>query len=591
MPIRYKFLFAFPLFLLLNCRSGDVNRLLPSSITDAAKIGLQAVDEAVRLSNDPRVIRYIAVTTATLLAKEAVKTMVTSRTKKIDRLFGTGQSEETAMLLLSNYCYPLLDELLPAAIDLRLRRLDPAFSGDTAGPDVDSMILSYVTRFKVDEAIEILMGTGFLEREPDTVTGVKSINDATHATALNWMDAGRRYQYRIENGTLEMKCGDNAWERLPLPGGRTPRMIAADNNRCFVLTDESELWWHCVKPDQAKWSIDIMRTAVELMALRPVFGDRLCEEIMPLLVRITDSVAIRAASHKWLGEWRDSIGSHAYWNAKCKALSQVVMNVEPLLLKTGEGKSFTAQDYANWSRNAHREGAWSNLLSWRSGDSTFHRGGNIPADSIVDIAIGHWNSTVVTMYVLALGKIWFIDEEIIQPEWKVIENWNAKWAILANEYHPIENSPYPLDTTCRIDASNSVIAVSRRSNDTSFIYWLRWDYHQKDDFVYWPLDWCEHAWHAVVCPPLPTIDFRISTIGTIDPRRKGTVWSIPAPYFTFHNYLPVRGYQGIFGDIQRDQVDIYPVDLFILDTVGAALRFSADRAKSVTARTVEWRID
>jgi hypothetical protein len=161
--------------------------------------------------------------------------------------------------------------------------------------------------------------------------------------------------------------------------------------------------------------------------------------------------------------------------------------------------------------------------------------------------------------------------------------------MVAREYHPVENTPYPLDSTCRIDASNSVVAILKKSDTVSQIFWCRWDYHQKDDFVYWPLDWCEHRWYTVDCPPRPGDDFRISTVGTFDPTRRNTVWSLPAPCFTMHTYLPQAGYQGIFGDVPREQVSTYPVDLFIADTAGEVRRWSVDKAQNTVHRDSAWR--
>ncbi|MBN1761020.1 MAG: hypothetical protein JW863_22015 [Chitinispirillaceae bacterium] len=330
---------------------------------------------------------------------------------------------------------------------------------------------------------------------------MRPFNTATYAATRNWMDLGLVYQYRIINGSLEMKQSDEAWRQLPLPGGREPLTVAADNNRCLVLTTGNELWWYCARHDQAQWSIDIMQTAVDILALKPAIGDDLCGILLPHLVGITDSVAVKASRNRYLKSWdrRDHGGSEAYWQRKCKAYLDGVPGIDGLLLKSGNGTSFTAAAYADWSRRAHEEGAWSNLLTWNDGDSavTFTRGNNVSVDSISDIAIGHWNGTVVTTYVLAMGKVWFIDEELIHPEWKPIEQWNNKWSAFGKEYRPILNSPYPLDTACRIDASNSVIAVAKPADTSVSLFWLRWDYHQKDDFVYWPIDWCEHEWRPV----------------------------------------------------------------------------------------------
>lgn len=572
----------------------DAGKILPTALATAVETGIEAINTSLQFSEDPRILRVVALYSARLLAREAVTMIVMKKAGKFDRIFGSDHSEAVCSMLLNTYCYPMLDTIIAEAVERGIRRFDPSSSGDTASPEIDSLIASYSKAFGLDQAVDIIKGFGSIEKTPEYYSTIdrRVVNSDTYASTINWKDHGLVYQYRITGRKLEKKCSDGPWEELQMPGGRIPAKVAADNNRCFILTEDRELWWYCAKQDQAQWSIDIMQTAVEVMALTPVAGDQVCGRLIPLIAEITDSVATRASADKLLRRWRnrETVRSLDYWNDKCKAWSDVALSVDKLLLKTGDDSSFTAEDYAVWSRNAHAEGAWSNLLTWSSGETTFRRGNNLPVDSITDIAVGNWNGTVVTMYILAQGKIWFIDEEIIHPEWKQIEKWNAKWALIANEYHDIQNSPYPLDLRSRIDASNSVIAVSQPSDSGCSIYWLRWDYHQKDDFVYWPLDWCEHKWYAVACPPVTSGHFSISTTGTIDPRENGTVWSIPAPAFTFHNYLPAEGYKGIFGDIPREQVSTYPVDLFVTDTTDTIRRFSAERTGEVTSSEVKWKV-
>jgi hypothetical protein len=570
----------------------DANKLLPSSIRNAAEVGLTAVDEALGIALDPRAVRFAAVSTATMLADEAVKTVIMRQAKKFDRIFGADHSEAVCSMLLNTYCYPILNEILVAAIDRRLARIDSSFTGDTTALPLDTIITMKLAAFNLENAVNVIKGFGTGNNTPDYYRAVDMhpVNTATYAVTRNWKDLGLVYQFRISNDQLDMKCSDRPWQPLPLPGGQVPRMVAADNNRAFVLTVDNQLWWYCIKDDQAQWSIDIMETAVEVMALKPVVGNEVCGILLPHLIRITDSTVVKATAAGYIKEWKGLHfpGSKAYWEEKCTAWTDVALSLDKMLLKTGDGVSFTAQDYADWSRRAHREGTWSELLSWTGRDLIFYRGLNVPVDSIVDIAVGNWNGTVATMYILASGKIWFIDEEIIHPEWKPIENWNEKWALLAKEYHPIEHAPYPLDTSCRIDASNSVIAVSKNTGTESTISWVRWDYHQKDDFIYWPLDWCEHAWYTVTCPSLATGDFRISTIGGIDPRESNTVWSVPAPAFTFHNYLPAEGYQGIFGDVPREQVSTYPVELFVADVTDSVEVFSLQQTRMLRAGKGRW---
>ncbi len=574
----------------------DANKMLPSSIKEAAETGLMAVDEALNISLPPQAVRFIAVTTATKLSHEAVRTIMLKQARKFDRVFGTKRTGEISTMLLNTYCYPLLDDIITTAVDRGLARLDVSLTGETTAPPIDTVIAQRLASFNLDNAVAVIKGFGTERKTPEYLQAVDRlpVNSATYAATRNWMDRGLVYQYRIREERLELKRSDGNWEPLPLPHNKVPRIVAADNNRCFVLTTDNELWWYCALHDQAQWSIDIMQTAVELLALKPVVGEELCSRILPHLTRITDSVTARAAAGKNLGDWitRKGYTSAEYWDSTCRAWTTIALGLDKLLLKTGDGTSFTAENYAAWSEQAHRAGAWSNLLSWTGGpDLMLYRGSNVPVDSITDIAIGHWPSTVVTMYVLAMGKVWFIDEEIIHPEWKPIEHWNNKWSVVAKEYHPIDGSPYPLDSTCRIDASNSVIAVARPSDSGTVVSWVRWDYHQKDDFIYWPLDWCEHRWHTAKSPAPSSTDFHIATLGATDPRESNTVWSIPAPAFTFHNYLPNPDYKGIFGDIPREQVSAYPVELCVDGTNDTTYCFTVKEAKQVVKGKGRWVVE
>ncbi len=568
----------------------DVNDLLPSTLKSAATIAREAIEASRRISRDPEVFRVVARSTATLLAHEAAKEILLKKARRFDEVFGTDRSEALCAMVLSTYGYPILDRFIARSIELRLKE----------GPDtgtaawVDSLIRVFIEEMDFDLTIDMIKGFGTPSATPEyhSAIGMYSVCSDTYAVTRNWKDHGLVYQYRISGKRLELKRSDGPWEHLPIPGDRTPSMIAADNNRCLVFTAEKEIWWYCARDDQARWSSDLMSTATGMIALAPEAGGTVCAELVPLMTAVTDSVAAKASGLRYLNRWKHRTpgGSGRYWEDRCRAIQDVVPGIERQLLKTGDG-SFTARDYAEWSARAHAGNSWSDLLSWTSGDVTFRRGLNVPVDSITDIAIGNWNGTVISVYILALGKIWFIDEEIIHPEWKAIENWNEQWAVIGKKYHTIKNSPFPLDGRSRIDASNSVIAVSRKNGTAVNIFWLRWDYHQKDDFIYWPLDWCEHSWYSVECPQGSTTDFRISTVCGLDPREKNTVWSVPAPAFTFHNYLPAEGYEGIFGDVPRKQVSAYPVDLFISGESGAVFHFSAKQADRFIGERARWSRD
>lgn len=575
----------------------ETEKIIFSSLQDAACVGAVAVREAFKekFRIDREAIRFIARTAATTLADDAVEAILMKETERIAELFGNSRSGAIARILVDEYCSPVLHDIIDRLVDHYFNLSDPSHSGDTAALDIESIIREHARELTVNDIVRIVRS---LENGNDTgrygeMVASGCVNSSSYCATRNWKDRGEIHQYRINGTGIENKRGDEEWSRLPsIPFEGRPVSIACDNNRLLVLTDRHELWWYCVMDDQAQWSIDIMNTAVDFVSLKSVVGEELCNAVIPVLAEVVDSTLVQSSSIRHLEKNQKALpnnGTLAYWTKKCSLWIDIALSVDRHLLKAGYKESFTAKDYSDWSKTAHRGKSWSNLLSWTSQGHTFHRGLNISPNAISDIAIGNWNGTVVTVYAVAEGKIWFLDEEIIQPQWKAIENWNDKWALLGEkDYRPLTNSPYPLDGSSAIDASNSVIAAMKRDENGSVLYWIRWDYHQKDDFVYWPLDWCEHGWKSVICPQTGTFDFRINTIGNIDPREKGTVWSVPAPAFTFHTYLPAAGYQGIFGDVERKKIDAYPVTLFIRNTTDDVYTFSARRSKDVTGTGVVW---
>ena len=183
----------------------DANRLLPSSLHDAAGIGIMAVDEAYKASLDPKAVRFVAHSTATMLAHEAVKTIVLRQTGKFDRIFGTNRSEAVCSMLLNTYCYPLLDDIIAAAIDRQLARIDPSFTGDTMVPPLDTVIARRLAAFDLDNAVAVVKGFVSEGSAPDyaQAVGRRPVNTVTYAATRNWKDLGLTYQYRINGNQLE----------------------------------------------------------------------------------------------------------------------------------------------------------------------------------------------------------------------------------------------------------------------------------------------------------------------------------------------------------------------------------------------------
>ncbi len=571
----------------------EIAEILRDAMKQAGDISILAIDQAFDFQTDPWIQRVIAKTAAKTLAEEAVRVILREEAQKLDTIFGVQRFSEVSGMIFNTYLVPAVSDIITSLIEKKLRGIDPSLASALPPKDINSIIESHFNRLELKDVVDFVKGLATENLFPEffDTLNILPVNTATYASTRNWKDNGLLYQYRITGNSVEIKRSDEPWQELQLPETLTPRILAADNNRLFVLTEDNQLWWYCVKRDQAQWSIDIMNTAVEVMSLKPLVADTLADVIVPYLTAVTDTVACRVGKNPLFEGWQDLCdgGSKIFWNSACSTWINIGLSIDRLLLKSGGGESFTAEAYAEWSKKAHREGAWTNLTKWSVGEETFIRGENVDPREIQDIAVGNWNGTVVTMYILAKGEIWYIDEEIIHPEWKAIKQWNKKWSIFAKDYEDIGNSPFPLGRDCRIDASNSVISVTKPYPDSSEFYWIRCDYHQKDDFIYWPLDWCEHAWYRVAYPSDSVTEFSINTMGIIDPREDNTVWSIPAPAFTFHNYLPQTGYKGIFGDIQRDDVSTYPIEISAKDKSGKTQRFFLSQAEKRKYSAIEWK--
>ena len=100
-----------------------------------------------------------------------------------------------------------------------------------------------------------------------------------------------------------------------------------------------------------------------------------------------------------------------------------------------------------------------------------------------------------------------------------------------------------------------------------------------------------HEWYTVTPPRLGSGDFRITTMGDIDPRESNTVWSLPAPAFTFNTPLPDTAYRGLFGDIPREEVSTYPVDLYVAGNGDTVQVFSVKSAELVRKGKGKWSLE
>lgn len=256
-------------------------------------------------------------------------------------------------------------------------------------------------------------------------------NSDRHAVTRNYFDEGRKYYYHITgDDSLELKIGNGDWKPIsPSPPVSKIKNVAADNNRVFILTDEDKLYWKCLEEDSASWVLFIF-TVAELIG--EADADNLIWDLLPEDIRV-----IEGQTYPNLSEWADA--------------------------------------YREWVITSHNPKNWNEL----------DRG--INKEEIADIAVGNWNNTVATYYVLTkTKKIMFLDEEPLMQAWEVIPG-----------YHGISL----VDDTI-ITASHSVIAAASGNK----IHWIRFDAHTNDHIPLWPLNWNE-AWVGIpeelsFAPPL-----------------------------------------------------------------------------------------
>ena len=277
-------------------------------------------------------------------------------------------------------------------------------------------------------------------------------NSRRHTVTTNYFDGGRRYAYRItEDQILQYRIDSGAWNPLPLPDGRRAKFVASDNNRVFILSTDDQLYWRCFKEDSASWVVLLFQLAA--------------------LIGPTE-----AGTLIW-GQFKDD-------------------------QKYIEGKDYRTDDlehwaraYTDWVRVTHDPdrpadaGADPERVDWATGclmnhgwNSLAQRVGLTESDAttrpeIIDIAVGNWNNTVVTYYVLAYRKetkrvvLYYIDEEAVMHTWKDVP--------------PPEDRL--LDSSSRISASHSVVGVITGPQ----LHWIRMDAHQPGHIDIWPLNWTE----------------------------------------------------------------------------------------------------
>ncbi len=392
---------------------------------------------------------------------------------------------------------------------------------------------------------------GYVDRYPHIEQEVADAAPVpgTYAITYNFKDGKRLYEYRLVDGRVEWRINKGDWTRLPkgnpvatvdgVAETLSVKRIAADNNRLLVWAGASNgkvaLFWYCVKYDQAKW--------VE----------------------------------KLLKRFRRTVGK------------------------------VTGKDYYTWTTQVHQENTWTNALRLRNdqfdtsnvmrirrqsglpGADTLPQADNLPlyrsladgeyslsrklpgdtgtlnAKDIAGIAAGNWNGTVVTYYLFfrSTRTVYYVDEEVLMDTLRVVARVGGH-----GRYNP-----YPLPDDALIDASNSVLFCTKPTETETKIHFIRWDFHNREDFTFWPLHWCEDEWH-VLDPPKAKMKIRYMRAFTNDEKsyaKKG-VWDIPRSAWGI-------SYGGMLGHVKKKEISTYPVTVFIVGDNGEQWAYHTDSAE------------
>jgi len=419
------------------------------------------------------------------------------------------------------------------------------------------MLKRFVTLF----ALGILTSTVGYARAASAQAYVNSMSYARTTNYAHRDGYGQPvvYEYRLASGNIDYSLNGGGWQPLKVPQeGMLFKNIAADHNRLFALTTDNRLFWYVPMTDYAEWV------------------EKLCEAACDL-------------NWGWL-------------NAK----------LAPYL------DGHTACDYKKYVVNTHQAGSWNELLrlngkqrGYPGPDDEFDR------STILDIAVGHWYGTVVTYYVLVKtpdgAKIMFTDEEPLLPKWVDLvkkdeyifpkppfsgierDRWGLKWTKLKEDYQ-LRKQPTGLTAESRIDASNSVLALSTREGDTGAkIWWLRFDFHHQPLFGFWPvLDWDEAEWSSRSFPGGDPTRFAINTNGTFDPGKDQGPWKRPhfkVCWLSFGGDCLVESetskLKGMFGSIERWDIYNYPLVLTVATEVERATVFANQRTHK-KCRPIKW---
>ena len=356
-------------------------------------------------------------------------------------------------------------------------------------------------------------------------------NSLTQAVTRNHFDGGKKYYYRIrKDGRLDYKIGSgddwqtfdrkvNPYFKETHPNSKINNIknVAADNNRVFILTTDNQLYWRCFLEDSASWVLFIFKAA-ELIA-EADFDDLIWSLFPEDVKKIEGTDYYESGLKEWASAYRTWVEQTHIpkegWNPLVKRTwkkndGEIEYDefINKYLFSMGAEFEYDLNQ-THWelivkpifktegfplSENAtirkEKDDKWvitdgKKIYIVKKEDAKLNI--YINDNDIIDIAVGNWNNTVVTYYVLVAKpdesgnytyKIMFLDEEAIMPSWEDVP----------------EQNMITLDKNSRICASHSVVAVTNGNK----IHWIRYDAHTNLHIPFWPLNWTE-AW--VGLPP------------------------------------------------------------------------------------------
>jgi len=291
------------------------------------------------------------------------------------------------------------------------------------------------------------------------------------------------------------------------------------------LQPTTSFFWRCIKEDSASWVVLIFKLAS--------------------LIGETD-----AGTLVW-GQFKDDqkfIEEKPYHNDGLGQWAKAYTGWVQITHDPGRPAEAGADPQrSEWAASCLKSNGW-NCLAGRTGLPSHD---DKTSSEIIDVAVGNWNNTVVTYYLLLYSEerkstvLFYIDEEIIMHTWQEVPRQEG-----------------PIERSSRICASHSVIGVATGR----LLHWIRLDAHQPGNIDVWPLNWSESWndglvssdkwWSDLILLPF---DLQGRTLPISPSNVKEEVLLRIAPFDT----LNADNYLGWHTATAPD--DVYNIDEFLID--------------------------